>query len=115
MSRVELLRDATTVLASEPAAQLQYLEQLGVAGVVDELALEYDDVASAAKDMLQAGEIDRVQYEAIQSLSKYLDDMSGAKNKNLWQPENLSVAPEWETVRRLADHLLSALSGKSNS
>ena len=106
---MKLLRDALTLLASPPAVQLEHLATLGVPQGIDELALEFDDVAAAADSMLKEGELDNQQRNCVKQLNEFLAQFSGQNNARLWTPEALSSAPQWEKVRRLATDCLTHL------
>jgi len=110
MTRAQLLIDSLTLLSSPADAQLQYLRHLGDRIGVDELALEYDDIAAAAEDMRQSSELTAAQCDAAQRLRKYLMSISGASNWSLWTPEALYSASEWAEVRRMASEALLLLS-----
>ena len=106
---MKLLRDALTVLASPPGAQLERLKALGVPKGIDELALEFDDIAAAADGMFNEGELDNQQRNCVKQLNEFLAQFSGEKNADLWTPEALSSAPQWEQVRRMASDCLTQL------
>ncbi len=53
--RLDLLQQSLRILALNADAQSEYLNQAGLSGVVDELALEYDAVAAAADNMVRMG------------------------------------------------------------
>lgn len=104
-----MLQDALTALASDADAQLRYLKDQGVPGCIDELALDYDDMAAAANDMLQVGEIDIDQRDCIKSLNEFLKHFSGESNAHLWTPDALQSAAEWKQVRSMARNCLELL------
>jgi hypothetical protein len=104
--RLKSLKGAVRVLASDATAQLEHLGRLGLSVGIDELALEYDDIAAAADDMLRCREIDENQYDWVKKLHKQLSEMSGQANSRLWTVEALSSAPEWKEVRHLAKECL---------
>jgi hypothetical protein len=107
--RTKTLMGAVAVLASDPARQLEHLRELGLPEGIDELALEYDAIAAAAKDMQRLGELDQKQYDSIKMLDGLLSRMSGKANSMLWTAEALSSAPEWKEVRDLAKECLRHL------
>ena len=107
--RITLLRDALTLLASPATAQLEHLSALGLPGVIDELALEYDDIAAAADNMLVEGELDNFQCSCVKELNRFLREISGKHNAHLWTAEALRSAPEWEQVRHKASDCLMQL------
>jgi hypothetical protein len=105
------------VLASDPSEQIrwlrkdgvsdQWLQNAGFPGVADELALSFNDIAAARENMLQCGELSNKECEAIERLDKYLDQMSGSENAELWTVHALNTSKEWEEVRALAKLALS--------
>jgi hypothetical protein len=103
------LRDSLTVLAAPAHEQLAHLERLELPGLVDEIALEYDDVAAAADYMSELGELSLEQCEYVKKLNQFMKTFSGQANAHLWTPEALRSAPEWEQVRKMARHCLSLL------
>lgn len=109
-SRRKLLLEAITLLASDPATQLAYLNSLGSYPVVDELALDFDAIASARNDMLAKGEITAEEHQLLPKLDSMLDQMSGPANAALWTPEALQTHPLWSDVRREATQCLQAFS-----
>jgi hypothetical protein len=112
VSRRQLLIDSLDVLASPAEVQLEHLRAFfgsWECGTVDELGLEYDDIAPAAGDMVDHGEITPSQSEAVTRLNQYLDSFSGQANAHLWSVDALFSAPEWEEVRRLAATCLRQL------
>jgi hypothetical protein len=70
---------------------------------LDELALEFDDVAGASESWASPGLRDRVRL-----LSMKLSEMSGEANARLWQSEALHTA-EWTEVRALAAQALGVM------
>lgn len=108
-TRTDLLRESLQVLAAPAVAQLQYLAALGVPGLVDELALEFDDIGAAARDMLEQGELRPSQYEAVGRVDRRLAEMSDSRQEALWTPKALTESSEWAELRQLASAALSTL------
>src|SRR5579863_3842993 len=100
--RLKILKDALTLLAAPPATQLNHLNALGLPGGIDELALEYDDIAAAADGLFQAGEIDNRLRDCVKQLTSFLGQFGGQENALLWTPEAIHSAPQWDQVRRMA-------------
>lgn len=109
MSRKSLLKESVLILGAPPHEQLEYLAQLGLAGCVDELALEFDDIAAAAEDMRCHLELTQAQCDAVKELDGFLASISGRSRANLWTEEALSTSAEWNEVRRLAKKLIDLL------
>lgn len=107
--RIKALVEAVKVLASEPAQQIEHLRAIGLPEGIDELALEYDAVASAADDMLQHRELDKNQYDSVKRLDGLLSLMSGKANSRHWTIEALLSAAEWKEVRIAAKRCLRTL------
>ena len=107
--RLSLLRKALSLLAQPGQEQLDHLRNLGIQGNIDELALEYDDIAAAADDMLQQGELNKSQYDLVVILSNHLRHMSVGKDQSLWSDMGLMNRPEWQDVRERAKACLAAL------
>jgi hypothetical protein len=109
--RFKLLCEALTVLAVDADAQLHYLEEIGASAPVpvDELALNYDDIAAAADTMLDCGEISVEQRNSVVQLNKFLQAISGEENAHLWTPDARLASLEWEEVRGQAKASLALL------
>jgi threonine aldolase len=107
-SRVTFLVECLEVLAAPPTDQLDHLESLGfVRGHgIDELALDYDGIASAAPDMVEKGEITEEQAEPVLRLNTFLESMSGMENAELWTSDALASSEAWQDVREQAQSIL---------
>jgi len=114
-AQLKLLADALSMLACDADVQLKYLCELGTPEGVDELALEYDDIAAAADTMLQEGDINERQHNSVKKLTEWLKRMSGPANAHLWTVEALRSAKEWSYVRTLADKCLALLRDADSS
>jgi hypothetical protein len=77
---LEQLRDALMVLAAPAQDQLAYLARLELPAGVDEIALEYDDVAEAADDMFEQGELNKEQMQCVKSRDQFISSFSGQDN-----------------------------------
>jgi hypothetical protein len=104
--RIQSLKNSLNTLASDAEAQLEHLRKLGLPGGIDELALEYDDIAAAADDMFRLHELDKNQCDSVKKLRNLLSRMSGKANSVLWTAEALCSAPEWKEVRSVAKECL---------
>ena len=98
----EYLTEALNLLSLKSDDQLKYLHEIGIYGIVDELALEFDDIAIMAEQKYAEGEISEEQYKIIKKLSEKLDFMSGKDKSHLWTEYALKNANEWEEIRELA-------------
>jgi hypothetical protein len=88
-------------LAADAAAQRRYIESLGLSPLIDELALEFDDICSRLSLALEERIVDNETMAALTRVTDQLGTMSGEKNAELWRVDALD-RPEWEAVRALA-------------
>jgi hypothetical protein len=107
--RIKMLIDMLTPLSLGPEAQLQYLHGQGIPECIDDLAEDYNAIAVAADSMLRLGELTQEQHDRVRELDDFLGSFSGQANAQLWTPEALRSAPEWEQVRKMASHCLALL------
>ena len=103
------LRAAVARLAAEPAEQERYLQELGVAPLADELALDLDEVFPAAKAALDAELRD-----AIAALDAYLDSISNQASRALWNLDAIRNSMEWRHIRELAQEALERFPSDSS-
>ena len=89
-------------LASPPQAQIDYLRNLGVAPLADELALEFHDLHLLVPQLAAQGVLTHQQSEAIDAVNHKLDAMSACQDTSLWIEDALRRHPDWAEVRRLA-------------
>src|SRR5438128_9533542 len=108
------LRDSLATLAASSHQQAEHIRQLGNASV-DELGLEFDDIAPAALAMTGPSELNSDQREAIAALDDQLSRMSGPEHSELWTVEALNSALEWTKVRELAQEALRRLDNPAPS
>ena len=108
----EYLIKSLNILSLKSDAQLAYLDEIGVPGIIDELALEFDDIAIMAKQKQKEQEITENQYKLISELSEKLDLMSGEDKSHFWTEYSLKNDKEWEEIRELAKVCLEALSSR---
>lgn len=101
ISRRELLIDAVKLLASEATVQLDSLGERGLAPSVNELAMEFDDIACARDDMLAKGELNASEHRAVAMLDAAFDKMTPADGA-VWTPEAVKHDVRWADIRRLA-------------
>lgn len=101
---LDQLRESLRRLASPPTEQLQALGS--DEGPVDEIALEFDDVAQA---VALSGWLSPEGAAAVRQLGERLSKMSGRANAHLWTRSALSQAAEWQEIRRLAQIALGLL------
>ena len=98
----ESLSEAVRCLALPAEEQLTFLSRLGVPGVIDELALQFHDLAVIADQLLGAGKITPEQLSVVKGLDEVLTGMSGRHNASLWTEDSLKRSASWEDVRRRA-------------
>jgi hypothetical protein len=97
----EEIRRTLKNLAADASEQALYLKELGVSGLADELALEFDDISSRVGQAVEEDLVSPDTASAIQELSRVLQAMSGDANARLWSIDGLQSA-EWDVVRRHA-------------
>ena len=93
-----------SILSSSPDEQISYLQSIsiGESQIVDELALEFDDVYVLTPQLIEQGTITQQQHTAILSLDRKLKEMSGSQNAHLWTTESIRQGQYWREVRELA-------------
>jgi hypothetical protein len=102
------LLSSVEVLAAPAARQIGHLAPLRLGTMVDELALEFDDIyVVAAPIMDELGWSGAVE-SALALLDAQLRSMSGQAHASLWTTDALVFAPEWSKVRELAAIALEA-------
>lgn len=102
----EGLRATVVRLAWAADAQIAYLHGIGVGGLADELALEFDDMFAVHR--ARPDSLGPVGY-VLAYLDRALEEMSGEANADLWTDEALRSASEWHEVRALAALALTVL------
>lgn len=103
LTLVDSLRSSLRRLASPPAEQRQYLEELGVSPDTDELALEFDDLWPSVRPFATGA-----LRSSCDELDQWFSGFSGAAFGALWHVDALAGS-EWERVRELAARALAAL------
>lgn len=103
---VEQLRDALKVLSMPAEAQLQHVGALHAD--LDEIALEFDDIAPVRASLVDAGEMTAAQASAIDAVDRQLLEMSDA-GPSRWTVAAASDGEDWRTLRQLALQALEAL------
>lgn len=93
-------------LAMPGPDQLAYLDQIGVG--VDELALEFDDVAPARTKLVSDGRMSVAQSEAIAAVNEQLERMTAA-GASRWTRDAVLTGADWQDTRRRARLALDAL------
>ena len=104
LARFVLDAEAYDRLAADPDTQLRYLD--AYSPLVDEIVLDFDDVARAAEDMFSCGESDTSQLAAIRQVEQWLDRMDSDKSTNTWSREALATSSAWAHLRLLARQCL---------
>jgi hypothetical protein len=116
MNRLDQLRAALKLLASPAEKQAEYLADffrikapLHPEHNVDEIALQFDDIASSAGDMATEGEITLVQKDVIAELNNFLSDITRGKPSEFWTVRALSCDSDWQAIRDRAHDCLRAV------
>ena len=99
---VEELCQVLVRLASPSQAQIDYLQHLGVAPLADELALEFHDLYLLVPQLAAQRVLTHQQRNAVDAVSRKLDDMSTCQDTSLWMEDALRSHPDWVEMRRLA-------------
>lgn len=108
------IRRAVALLAAPAQEQEEHLSKVFHSDLsdsynVDELALEFDDVASARAAMFDAGEISLDQYRSLEVLDNSLVAMSGGDFADLWTVRALREDRRWSEIRQIASECLRKL------
>jgi len=114
--RVQKLIEELRKLAAEPDEQLEALEELGhdpPEHYIDELALDYDAIAAAARGMMLDGVLSQTSCECVTHLNAFLESFSGSANAHLWTGTALRDADEWRMVRAMAKDCLKLMADDS--
>ena len=99
------LADCLKVLSLSSCEQIRYLKEIG--GVsVDELALQFEDIAVLAAEKYDKGEISDDLFKLIGSLDEKLENMSGSDKEDLWTEKALASSNDWKIVREIAEMCL---------
>jgi hypothetical protein len=103
------LRKALELLARSPSSQSEFLQELGTAPSIDELALIFDDSYAFFRSSAERSG-NSLEFAQLLSALSDVDDrltaMSSQRNKTLWSIEALS-SPEWDEVRKAAGETLA--------
>lgn len=90
--------------------QLSYVQNTSI----DELALEFSDVAVLVAQFVAAGWLSKADADHISSMNSLLDEMSSAGKEHLWTEDGLRNSLEWAEIRHKARQWLVAIpSGRS--
>lgn len=104
-SLVADLRVVVERLAASPEIQVSYLDALGVLPLVDEMALEFDDLYRPALAHLVTGDVSAEVTSGLARIDDALSAMSSGA-ETLWLAPALRDAAEWARVRGLARTVL---------
>jgi len=106
------VRRIIEALAKEPEGQLCYLQSLGFKPgreVVDELALELDEVPQRLDSLVAASLLTESQAERIERFCADVGQLRG-----IWDRDQLNQ-PAWTEVRTAAAELLRLIDGQSDA
>ena len=117
-TRYQQLRRCVVRLAAPSEEQVAYLDSIFRHMTVDgnateygndELALEFDDIFGASRDMIDHGELSASERSALVPLDDLLQKGSGEENAEFWLRSSLANDPRWREVRRVAAEALARL------
>ena len=123
-TRYEQLRQSVAYLAAPAAEQAAHLDRLmspltdgGSAASYgnDEMALSFEDIFLAAKDMISHGELTEEEAAAALPLNDLLSQLSGEQNADFWRREALHQDERWDEVRLLARSALDCLPSETRA
>jgi hypothetical protein len=104
-----LLR-VTEILALGADDQLDYLHGLGIEGLVDELALQFDDSFVVLPELRLNGLVSEDAERALQKVDEQLVAM-GETGPDVWTEPVLANSEDWRRVRTLAATAAATLRG----
>ncbi len=99
-------REVVDRLGWSAPEQLAYLKALGVAGSVDELGLEFDDIWPAVKTRLST--VNEELFRHLEAVHTALD-----RDTLRWDVESLAHSQEWQEIRELARKVSELLDDES--
>ena len=99
---LQRIRDAVERLTWPARQQIEHVH-----GIVDELALEFDDVFAVIRDRPGEFGLSPEASAGLHDLDHRLDELSD--EPSLWSEEALKTAPEWAEIRELAGEVLARL------
>lgn len=111
MSVFDLLHEALQHLAWSAEEQLSWIEREQIA--IDELALDYDNAARAAWQLVDNGQITRDQLEAVTALQGDIAELSDHEAN--WTRSALTASAKWVRIRRSAAAILARLAPRAEN
>ena len=124
-TRYKMHREVIANLAAP--AEMQDAHLLSISGqlppdeartyCIDELALELEDAFTFGpiRQMLERGEIEQEQIDAVLPLDAFLEKWSGEENADFWARDALYTDPRWEEARVLARSALAPFPDEERS
>ena len=106
------IRKVLQLLAADADDQLRYLQDAGISGVVDELALEFEDTLPFVARLVEHGRVPADARTTLDALDEALDRLSDA-GAQAWTEAALGSDPRWQRVRELAAISLAVLPAPS--
>lgn len=97
------------ILALPPEAQIDWLRSFGLGepGIVDELALEFDQGWAAIESLRAEGWIPGRAIEPLMKIDAVFNSINDPSGP--WSVDDLAAAPEWRQIRTLATECLYKL------
>jgi hypothetical protein len=117
MNRIERIKWPLTLLAMTSDEQLQYIKELGTYPLIDELALEFDDVYRLFEFIEETDEFELLPSQALSGLKEIdlaLDKLSDPEELFSWYEDGL-LDPRWDAIRSQARSILEILESTSTS
>lgn len=117
-TRYAHLRNAIAALAAPPEIQVDYLDRL-LASLTEggsaegygnvELIEGFEDVFIARDHMLEQGEINQAEMDAICQLNALIDAICAEQDDDLWQRSALFADERWQRIRVCASEVMGQL------
>ena len=109
------LREGVAILAASAAEQVEWLTR-GVPAPVDELMLQYYEIAPSWFPLLRSRGVTDAECEAaLAAIRDEFEMMIKNGNHDLWESDDaLYLYPEWEHIRELARIALIKIDERHN-
>lgn len=95
------------ILAADPKDQIKYIEKLGTMPLLDEFALELDDMLWVLDYCPKENILNCDFIVYVREISSTFREMSQSIDKSLWYVESLYNREEWKKIRLLANKAIA--------